>query len=357
MVDEAKRPVYKVIQWATGNVGKESVQAITAHPDFELVGAFVYSADKAGHDVGALCGGAPSGVIATSDAEALLDMEADCVLFNALGDTVSPQESEEFICRLLASGKNVVSTAVSSHIHPKRMDDQVRARIEEACRIGGSTFHSTGVNPGFAFDVLPIQLSALSQRIDHIHCQELVDLSRNDSKQIVHDAIGMGRPPVDPESSVLAMPYKQHPFYVCALMLEEAFGIEFDDMTVDISSATTPVAVQCPWGTVEPGTVAALRMRLQGLVDETVRCTWDLIWRVSDDVAPEWPRGDASWSVTITGDPTIRCTIDVEADIERTVSLLTSVHAVNAIRMVVAAEPGIHTRLDMPLSAGGRFAS
>ena len=47
---------YRVIQWATGNVGRAAIEGVLAHPDLELVGAFVYSDAKAGRDVGELCG-------------------------------------------------------------------------------------------------------------------------------------------------------------------------------------------------------------------------------------------------------------------------------------------------------------
>jgi len=60
---------YRVIQWATGATGSHAVRAIAAHPDLELVGALVYSDEKAGRDIGELVGIGPIGVIATKDPE------------------------------------------------------------------------------------------------------------------------------------------------------------------------------------------------------------------------------------------------------------------------------------------------
>ena len=54
----------RVLQWATGNVGRNAVEGVLSHPDLELVGAFVYSPDKVGRDVGELCGTGPVGVVA-----------------------------------------------------------------------------------------------------------------------------------------------------------------------------------------------------------------------------------------------------------------------------------------------------
>jgi hypothetical protein len=71
----------RVIQWATGSVGRLSVAAVHEHPELELVGALVYSDAKAGRDVGDLCGIGPIGVKATKDPDEILALDADCVLY------------------------------------------------------------------------------------------------------------------------------------------------------------------------------------------------------------------------------------------------------------------------------------
>ena len=60
----------RVVQWTTGNVGKQTVAAIAANPGLELVGCYAWSPDKVGRDVGELCGIAPLGVTATDDVDA-----------------------------------------------------------------------------------------------------------------------------------------------------------------------------------------------------------------------------------------------------------------------------------------------
>ena len=44
----------RVVQWATGGVGVAAIKGVLEHPDLELVGCWVHSADKAGKDVGEL---------------------------------------------------------------------------------------------------------------------------------------------------------------------------------------------------------------------------------------------------------------------------------------------------------------
>ncbi len=94
---------YRVIQWATGGVGRAAVEGIRSHPELELVGVWVYSADKAGRDAGEICGLGPIGVQATCDVDEILALDADGVLYAPiLADTPT-------VIRLLESGKNVVT--------------------------------------------------------------------------------------------------------------------------------------------------------------------------------------------------------------------------------------------------------
>jgi hypothetical protein len=156
----------RVIQWATGAVGRHAVAAVHRHPELELVGAYVYSDAKARRDVGDVCGIANIGVTATSDPEEIIALDADCVLYMPLGE-MNPYGALDDICRLLASGKNVVSTAVTALIYPKAMGQPVVDRLEAACAEGRSSFHATGIEPGWAAEVLPLTMSAISRESTH----------------------------------------------------------------------------------------------------------------------------------------------------------------------------------------------
>src|ERR1043165_5951876 len=62
VIGQNHRMTYRVVQWATGLVGKEAIKGVLAHPELELVGCWVHSADKVGRDVGELCDLGPIGV-------------------------------------------------------------------------------------------------------------------------------------------------------------------------------------------------------------------------------------------------------------------------------------------------------
>ncbi len=349
--------MYRVIQWATGNVGAYSLRALVENPRFEVVGGFVYSADKTGKDIGELCGIGPIGILATNDIEQILAIEADCVVYNALGETWDPNKSLEDICRLLESGKNVVSTAVSRHIHTEALALEDREKLELACKKGSTTFHSTGINPGFSFDILPISISALANRIDCIHATELVDMSAYTSESIVSDVIGMGKTAETDAPIDLLSEVQFNPYITCIKLLSDSYGKTFDDVRITREKAVTDTPVTLPWGQIQANTVAARRICIEAFVNGKACIVYDMVWRVSNDVAPYWPSGKAHYEIVITGDPTLRCRLDIESDTARGTSIGTAMHAVNAIAVVCDADPGITTRLNLPNFAGGYLSA
>src|SRR5437867_13361360 len=165
---------YRVIQWSTGNVGRFALRSILGHPELALVGLWVHGAAKARKDAGELCGLPPVGVRATNDADTLLAMRADCVCYTATAH-LRPFEAVEDVCRILAAGKNVVSSSIVPLVHPGSFFPEVRDKLEDACRRGGTSFLTSGIDPGFANDLLPLALSGLCQRWTEVRILEIIN--------------------------------------------------------------------------------------------------------------------------------------------------------------------------------------
>jgi len=347
--------VYNVVQWATGNVGVQSLRALLADPRFAVVGGYVYDPDKAGKDLGELAGVELAGATATNSIDEIRTIDADCVVYNALGDSGDAAQCLEDICGLLESGKNVVATAVSTHIHPEAIKPDERERLEKACSTGQATFHGTGVNPGFAFDAFPIALTSVARRIDRLRVLELVDMSDYTSASIVSELIGMGLSPdtVAPMEHLTDLRWSN--YFPCVQLLTDALGVTYDEFVIHHTRAVTDVAIDLPWGRIGAGTVAVRRIVIEALTAGSTTVEYELIWRVSNDAAPEWPSGKAHYAITITGDPTLTCRLDIDSDTGRGTSIATAMSAVNAIPAVCAASPGIKTRLELTNFGGGYF--
>jgi hypothetical protein len=343
----------RVIQWATGNVGRAAVAGIVAHPELELAGAYVHSPEKDGRDVGEICGLGPLGVRATRDADALLALDADCVLYAPV--MAKPAE----IARMLESGKNVVTPL--GWFFPGRSASA--AELEAACRKGGATLHGTGIHPGGITERFPLMISALSSRVRHVRAEEFSDIRSYRAEVVVRDVMLFGKPPEvaarSPMLRILGAGFAQS-----IDMLGAALGFDLDaEKTTRHEMAVATAPIETPVGTLARGTVAAQRFTWLGTVGGEPVVTVRVNWLMGEErLDPPWSFGGSErFEVEVTGDPSVALTFHglhppdplSEAARARNPGIAaTAMHCVNAIPYVCRAAPGIATYLDLPLVCG-----
>ena len=342
----------RVVQWATGAVGRHALAAAIDHPDLEVVGVRVYGEDKVGRDAGELCGRGPIGVAATRDRHEILALGADCALYMPQGE-MDPAGALDDICALLAAGTNVVSTAVTALIYPAAMGPGVVEQLEAACAAGGTTFHATGIEPGWASEVLPLAMSGLFRRVDTLVVQELLDYSSYASTFMLFDIMGFGRPP-DADVPGADPALLGGTFRAPLMLVAEGLGATIDGFTFDRRVAVADRPFDVAAGRVEAGTVAGLRFSATAVVGGRPALTVEHVTRLAEDVAPGWPRG-RGWRVTVAGRPSmvLEARIAVDGEDENDQGCLgTAMHAIHAVAPVCAAPPGIATFLDLPAIVG-----
>ncbi|MBF6166310.1 dihydrodipicolinate reductase [Streptomyces gardneri] len=346
----------RVIQWATGGVGRAAIEGVLDHPELELVGAWVHSVGKDGVDLGELVGRPPIGVRATTDVDRLLATPADCVLYSPfMADT-------ETVRAILRSGKNIVTPL--GWFHPRRAE---RQRYDELCRAAGVTLHGTGIHPGGITEKIPLVVSALSGAITEVRAEEFSDIRTYGAPEVVRDWMLFGATPEQAATSVmanvLAGGYSQSVW-----MIAEVLGIALDErlrVTHEVAVATAPI--DSPIGPIAPGRVAAQRFRWQGTVHGEAVITAAVNWFMgTENLDPPWTFGPSGerYEVEIVGDPGATVTFtgmhahSTAAGLARNPGIVaTAMHCVNSIPYVVAAEPGVRTYLDLPLVAGRAAAS
>ncbi len=337
------RQRYRVVQWATGNIGMRSLRAVIEHPDLELVGLYVYSDKKAGRDAGDLCGRGPVGVPATRDVEDILALNADCVLYMA------DRAEIDVLCQLLESGANVVSTRSEFH-RPASMDPAVRARIEDACRQGGSTLHSTGASPGFITEAMPLVLLSLQRRLDTLTIDEFADMSSRNSPEMIFDLLGFGRDPstFDPRG---VEHYGGATFSASLGVVADAISMPLDGMAASGQVAVARHAVEIAAGRIQAGTIAAQRMEVTGMHRGRPLLRFRANWYLTTDVEPAWDLRETGWHLVLEGDLPldigIRFPVAPEAWADTSPGA-TAHRPVNAVPYVCAAEPGIRTTVELP---------
>ena len=333
----------RVIQWATGNIGTRALRAVIDHPELALVGLWVSSPDKIGRDAGELCGAGKAGVAATGSVEELIALNADCVLYMRQGTDTAE------LCRLLASGKNVVTTRGDFH-HPGSMDPAAREAIEAACAAGGTSIHSTGSSPGFVTEALPIALLSLSRRIDCLTIDEFGDVSSRNSPGLLFDVMGFGTPmrPFEPGR----VEHLKADFASSLAQLAEVHGIAVDrwEGFGEFSPASRRVKIAA--GVIEAGQVAAQRITIQGLRDGRPVLRFRANWYASREIADAgWELRESGWRIKVEGDTPLDVSITFPVAPENYAAFtpgLTAHRAVNAVAAVCAAAPGIRTTMDLP---------
>jgi 2,4-diaminopentanoate dehydrogenase len=347
---KTRRPL-RIIQWATGSVGRYAIRAIAEDPALELAGVWVHSESKDGMDAGALAGIAPLGVRATRDKRALLALDADCVLYAPLLADVDE------MCAILESGKNCVTPTGFSYVK----DPALAGRLEAACRKGNVSFHGSGIHPGFAGDRLPLVLSALCRRIDKVTVYEVCDLSQgSESPEMVMQQLGFGMSAAEAAKHPPAlMGFMSRIFNESMDMLAAGLGFELDSHAHRHEFALAKRDVQIHAGVIRKGHVAGQHFEYTGLVRGRPVIQFNTYWKMSKDIEPDWPYdAPIEYTVEIEGDPSVRCALTPIASATTEPGLVwTAMNCVNSLVAVCEAEPGIRTSLDLPIPrARGRFA-
>lgn len=356
---------YRVIMWGTGACGIFGLRHIMHHPEMELVGVRVFTPEKDGKTAGEIAGlpdRPGASIVATRDEEALFALDADAVVFMDSDRTLTDPRvpgTETYamvdkMCRLLESGKNVVATTVVGMCHPPLFGAPVYDRIEAACARGGTTIFTTGIEPGFMGDVVPLVFSCLSQEIETIRTTQFLNYAQYHHEGTFH-AYGFGKLPDDPSLASTAHSNRYMTAWeVVPHIVAEGLGVKLDEVKLRTHVETTDFAFDTFAGRIEPGTVAAHRFEVIGMVGGEERIVLEHVSRIHDDVAPNWPsmgKGKGGFRVAIEGIP--RMVIDIEMGSEDRTPMAdagigTACRAVNAVPYVVRASPGAKTVDDLP---------
>jgi hypothetical protein len=343
----------RVVVWSTGGVGKIAIDAISRRPDMELVGVWVHSPDKEGKDAGELAGIEPLGVAATNDADALIALAPDAVVYAASGPERDGAAVPDYL-RLLRAGINVVSTSSTSLVYPPSyFVPDWRDQLEAAAKSGGVSFYASGVFPGFASDQLALLMTTQSKNIRTITASEIALNDHYPVADVMMDGMGFGRPldfePMLSKPGFIEMAWKA-PIYLIA----SGLGVEVEQVRGSLDPELTDRDIEVAFGTIKAGTCGAVRTRAAGVVDGREAIVIEHVIRMARDVAPGWPtsQADATYRVDIEGDPDIHCVLTLgEAEghgAGRAAMASTAMRVVNAIPYVVDAPPGLLSSLDIP---------
>jgi hypothetical protein len=338
----------RVIQWTTGNIGTRSLHAIIGRSDLELVGVYAHAADKVGVDAATLAGWpTPTGIVATNDIDALIALKPDACVYNPLWS------STDELCRLLEAGINVCTSA--GWITGRKLPAEERERVEKACQQGKSSIFGSGAHPGMT-NLIGIVTTAACERVDRVTITESVDCSTYESKE-TQEAMGFAQDPATPGLAD-AVRRESEVFAESAAMMADALGITLDKLTFDATFTAAHGDSDLGFMTIPKGTVGAVEGYHRGWVGDRAVVNVGFRWTMGDQIDPPFKLAHGH-VISIEGRPNMRTLVRVlpgedwdEPGYMGLGMIYTAMPVLNAVPVVVAAEPGIVTFNELPLITG-----
>lgn len=348
---------YRVAHYGTGHTGTLVLRQLLQRTDIKLVGHLVHTLAKIGMDSGEIVGLHPVGVRAIGNFDEFCALDADCVTYMATEFGREIDDVIDEMCRLLESGKNVVTTTFIRLVYPSSLPLAMLDKLEKACATGQSVFIGTGVSPGFTTDALPVYLGSLSEAPRTVHVAERV-LQGTYSDPLSFMALGFGTAPTGPTTDLVADAWTAH-FAGALRMLADGYNWKLQSINAFQDFALADKDYEFEAGTIPQGTVAAVRLRFDGIVDAEPRLRMSWVYTMPDEPGDSWPperprgsHGRRFTHIDIDGTPRVSVKLELDGG-DLPGGNATAARALNAIKAVCDASPGVHSALDLVVTPQG----
>jgi 4-hydroxy-tetrahydrodipicolinate reductase len=322
----------RVIQYGLGPIGSAVARHITERAGLELVGAVDVDPAKAGRDAGEVIGlGRSLGFAVTSTlAQTLARTKADIVTHctSSYVDRFQPQ-----IIEILGAGLDIVSTAEELSF-PWLDHADAGAAIDAAARKAGKTVLATGVNPGFLMDSLPLNLTAICQRVDHIALARLQNASLR--RGPFQAKIGSGLTVAEFEVKMAGGRMGHVGLPESTAMIFDTLGKKLVHYETTVEPVVADRRITTPFFDVQPGFVCGVKQVARAYAPEGEFLTLTFVAALDNGVEQD--------TVSISGVPNLEVTLKGTNGDLATVAI-----AVNAIKRVHNAAPGLVTMRDLPI--------
>ncbi len=321
----------KVVQFGCGPIGCSIARLVSKKPYLEIVGAI--DLVNVGRDLGEVAGiGRRLGVSISDDADAVLRQAKPDVALHTTSsslEVVYPQ-----LEKVMKAGVNIVSTTEELS-YPFKVHPDLAAKIDQAAKDNGVTVLGTGVNPGFLMDTWPLCMTAVCQEVKQVRVVRIQDASPR--RGPFQKKIGAGCTLEEFKKLVAAGTLRHVGLSESIAMIADGLDWKLDDITESIAPIIARAPVKTDFVSVKSGQAAGVRQVGKGISAGKEVITLEFEAYVG---APE-----SYDAVYITGTPNMEVVIKggTHGDIA------TAAMAVNAIRRVVAAPPGLVTMKDLPI--------
>ncbi|HLW97082.1 MAG TPA: hypothetical protein VKR82_00435 [Candidatus Acidoferrales bacterium] len=324
----------RTIQYGVGPIGAAIVKLLRQKSAIQVIGAIDTDPAKAGRDLGEVVGAsdAPWGVPVMADSAAMLGKSADLVVHSTSSSLPSVMDQ---LLECLAAESCIVSTCEELS-YPFRKYPELSKKLDEEAKTWGVALVGTGVNPGFVMDKLAITLSSVSQHIEHAKSIRVVDAGKR--RLPLQKKIGAGMSVEEFRGQVAAGVIKHHGLPESIAMVADALGFDVDEITETIEPMVAREHVKTEYLEVAPGQAAGVHQIARGLVKGEEKIYMELQMYVG--------ARDPHDTIELTGTPGLKLTIPGGTHGD----LATAAVVVNSIPSILAAQAGLRTSRDLPMS-------
>jgi 4-hydroxy-tetrahydrodipicolinate reductase len=329
----------RVVQVGLGAIGQACVRELARRPAIELIGGVDVDPDLVGRDLGEMCDlEVPLGTQVRDDlAEALAEWQPQVVVHTTQSflDRIHDQLKD-----IVTSGAHVVSSS-EELFYPYRRDAQFCRELDVLAKDCGVAIVATGVNPGFAMDLLPLFLTGVCVRVDSIHVSRVVDAGLR--RLPLQLKVGAGLTEHAFQERLATGSLGHIGLRESATAVIDTLGWPIDRVRESIQPVIAKARVHTRFLTIEPGQVAGLQQVMRVWV-------WDLerlVLKLQMYVGATEPHD----SVEITGDPPL--SMRIEGGIFGDTATIGAL--VNTIPKITKASPGLRTMLDLPVPFAARL--
>ncbi len=316
-----------------GPIGMAVARAIENKRQFRITGAVDIRPDYAGKSLGDLtgCANYDSIPVFSDIEEALLRSRPRAAVHTTRSFLT---DIEDQLTTLLAAGVRIVSTS-EELFFPFDRDSDFSARINQTAIDHQTAVVGTGVNPGFAMDVLPLTLTGICTQVNGLKIIRTVDAS--DRRESFQKKIGAGISPAEFNRRAATGAFGHIGLRESGLMIMSRLNWPVSDIQEELNPVIARRDIATDYAHVSSGSSAGIAQTMRFFSEDSLRVEMYLTMAVG---AP-----DPKDTVTIYGSPPITSTI--QGGIFGDTATVGAV--INTIPRLVNAKPGLRTMTDLPI--------
>ncbi|UCH10865.1 MAG: dihydrodipicolinate reductase [Fidelibacterota bacterium] len=321
----------RVYQIGLGDIGLAITSILVEREGYAIAGAADINPALKGKDLGELAG-LPSGLdipIQDSITALLSGTEADAAVLTTSSrmEDITPQ-----VLELVDHGLPVVSTC-EELVYPKRTHPELTEQIDSAAQKRGVAVLSTGVNPGFLMDFLPMIVSRISRRVEAVRVERVQDAGTR--REAFQRKVGAGLSAEQFEKRVAEGNFGHAGLIASVELLAAGLGWQLDSASETIEPVVADQAQKTDYIAIEPGQVAGVYQVGKGIREGHEVITLTFRAAVGEPVSYD--------RIQMDGDPQLESMFPKGVPGDTATGAIT----VNAIPLVLQCRPGLRTMADL----------